>query len=315
VSRVLVTGAPGFIGRALVPALVTAGYEVRAAGRSLPAFAPPVETASHGDLDVNANWSPLLAGVEFVVHLAGIAHTGPGVQAVQYDRVNHQATAALADAARQVGVKRVVFVSTIRAQTGPRADHVLTEEDAPEPTDAYGRSKLAAEAALSRSGVDFTVLRPVLVYGPGAKGNLHTLARLAALPVPLPFGAFTNRRSLLSIDNLIAAITFVLGHPQSNRETYVVSDLQPVSLVQIVKALRAGMGRTPGLINMPPGLIRLGLTMFGRGRHWDQLGGQLIVNPGKLASAGWRPGTDTAPRLAAMARRSSFTTASVKTDC
>jgi nucleoside-diphosphate-sugar epimerase len=301
VSRVLVTGASGFIGRAIVPALVTAGYEVRAAGRSPLAFAPPVETASHGDLDANANWPPLLAGVEFVVHLAGIAHTGLGVPAVPYDRVNHQATAALADAARQAGVKRVVFVSTIRAQTGPRADHVLTEEDAPEPTDAYGRSKLAAEVALARSGADFTVLRPVLVYGPGVKGNLRTLARLAALPVPLPFGAFTNRRSLLSIGNLVAANTFVLGHPDSSRETYVVSDLEPVSLAQIVKALRAGMGRGPGLINVPPRLIRLGDTMFGRGRYWDQIAGQLVVNPGKLMIAGWRPEGDTAAGLAAMA--------------
>jgi nucleoside-diphosphate-sugar epimerase len=302
VSRVLVTGASGFIGRALVPALVTAGYEVRAAGRSTPSFARPVETASHGDLDADVDWLPLLDGVDFVVHLAGIAHTGPGVPEAQYDCVNHQATAALADVARQVGVKRVVFVSTIRAQSGPRADRVLTEEDAPEPTDAYGRSKLAAEAALARSGADFTVLRPVLVYGPGIKGNLRALARLAALPVPLPFGAFTNRRSLLSIGNLVAAITFVLGHPESSGETYVVSDLQPVSLAQIVKALRAGMGRGPGLINVPPGVIRLGLTMLGHSRTWDQLGGQLAVNPGKLAIAGWRPKTDTATELAAMGR-------------
>jgi UDP-glucose 4-epimerase len=301
VSRVLVTGASGFIGRALVPALVTAGYEVRAASRSAPSFAPPVEAASHGDIDAEVDWLPLLDSVDFVVHLAGIAHTGPGIPEARYDRVNHQATAALAGAARQAGVKRVVFVSTIRAQTGPRADRVLTEEDAPKPTDAYGRSKLAAEAALARSGADFTVLRPVLVYGPSVKGNLRALARLAALPVPLPFGAFTNRRSLLSIGNLITAITFVLGHPESSRETYVVSDLEPVSLGGIVKALRAGMGRTPLLVNVPPRLIELGLTMLGRGRYWDQLGGQLIVNPGKLVRAGWRPETDTAAGLAAMA--------------
>jgi UDP-glucose 4-epimerase len=314
VSRVLVTGASGFIGRALVPALVTAGYQVRAAGRRQPVFPPPVEAASHGDLDCPweqarlgllhkqtvVDWSPLLDGVDFVIHLAGIAHTGPGVTDGRYDRLNHQATAALADAARKAGVKRVVFVSTIRAQTGPRADRVLTEEDAPAPTDAYGRSKLAAETALARSGVDNTVLRPVLVYGPGVKGNLHTLMRLAALPVPLPFGAFASRRSLLGVGNLVDAITFVLGHPGSAGETYVVSDLQPVSLAQIVKALRAGMGRPPGLVNMPPGLIQLGLAMLGRGRYWDQLAGQLVVNPSKLVAAGWRPKMDAATGLAAM---------------
>jgi UDP-glucose 4-epimerase len=302
VNRILVTGASGFIGRAVVPALVAAGYGVRAAARGVPIFDAPVEAARHGDLGV-ADWPVLLDGIDFVVHLAGIAHTGPGVPAAEYDRVNHQATAALAEAARKIGVRRVVFVSTVRAQTGPRADHVLTEDDAPQPTDPYGHSKLAAEAALARSGVAFTVLRPVLVYGPGVKGNLRTLARLAALPVPLPFGAFTNRRSLLSVDNLVAAIVFVLGHSkESVGETYLVADLQPVSLAQIVKALRAGMGRPPGLLDVPPALIRLGLAVLGRSRHWDQLGGRLVVNPGKLAIAGWRPETETATGLAAMMR-------------
>jgi nucleoside-diphosphate-sugar epimerase len=300
VSRVLVTGASGFVGRALVPMLVTAGYKVRAAARHKPSFALPVETASHGDLDAGVDWQPLLADVDFVVHLAGIAHTGPGVPAAQYDRVNHLATAALAQAAQKAGVSRVVFISTIRAQTGPRADYVLTEDDAPDPTDPYGRSKLAAETAVARSGVDFTVLRPVLVYGPGIKGNLRTLARLAALPVPLPFGAFTNRRSLLGVDNLVAAIIFVLRHQQSSGETYVVADLKPVPLAQIVNALRAGMGRPPGLLRVPPAVIRLVLAMLGCSRYWDQLGGQLVVDPGKLVSAGWRPETDTASGLAAV---------------
>jgi nucleoside-diphosphate-sugar epimerase len=300
VSRVLVTGASGFIGRTLVPALVAAGYEVRAASRRPPVFAPPVEAAAHGDLGPDADWAPLLAGVDFVAHLAGVAHTGPGVPEADYDRFNHRATAALALAAWKAGVKRVVFVSTIRAQTGPQADHVLTEADAPQPTDPYGRSKLAAEAALAQSGVDFTVLRPVLVYGPGIKGNLRTLARLAALPAPLPFGAFTNRRSLLSAGNLASAIVHVLRHPECGGETYVVADLQPVTLAQIVKALRAGLGRPPGLLNVPPGFIRLGLTALGRGQQWEQLGGELVVNPAKLATSGWCPDTDTAAELAAI---------------
>jgi nucleoside-diphosphate-sugar epimerase len=302
VSRVLVTGASGFIGCAVVPTLVAAGYEVRAASRRLPTVAPPVEAAVHGDLGPDVDWLPLLAGVDFIVHLAGIAHTGPGAAEADYDRTNHHATATLAQAARKAGVKRVVFVSTVRAQTGPQADHVLTEADVPQPTDPYGRSKLAAETALAQSGVDFTVLRPVLVYGPRIKGNLRTLVRLAALPVPLPFGAFTNRRSLLGIGNLASAITHVLSHLESSGETYVVADLQPVSLAQIVKALRAGLGRPPGLLNVPPRLIRLGLTMLGRSRTWEQLGGQLVANPAKLVIAGWRPETDTAAGLAAMVR-------------
>ena len=128
------------------------------------------------------------AGIDAVVHLAGIAHAGPGVAEERYDRVNHRATAALAVAAHDAGVSRFVFVSSIRAQTGPAAERVVSERDTPRPTDAYGRSKLAAERAVAASGVPFTILRPVLVYGPGVKGNLRALMRLAALPIPLPFG-------------------------------------------------------------------------------------------------------------------------------
>jgi nucleoside-diphosphate-sugar epimerase len=306
VSLVLVTGASGFVGRALVPALVTAGHTVRAASRRAPGFAPPVEAAVHGNLNHGdpgaANWPVLVDGVDFIVHLAGIAHTGPGVPAADYDRVNHRATAALAAAARAAGTRRMVFVSSIRAQTGAQADHVLIEADAPAPSDAYGRSKLAAETAVARSGVDFTVLRPVLAYGPGVKGNLQALARLAALWVPVPFGGLANRRSLLGLGNLVSAITFALGHPDSSGETYVVADLQPVSPAEIIKALRAGLGRSPGLVTMPPGIIRFGLAMLGRRGSWDQLGGQLVVFPGKLLAAGWRPEADTIAGLTAMAR-------------
>jgi len=303
VSRVLVTGASGFIGRFVVPALLTAGYNVRAAARRTPVFAPPVEAATHGDLGAEVDWRPLIAGVDFIVHLAGIAHSGSGVAAARYDLVNHLATAALAEAARAAGVTRVVLVSTIRAQTGPRSDCVLTENDPPRPTDPYGRSKLAAEIALAHSGVDFTVLRPVLVYGPGAKGNLRALVRLAALPVPLPFGAFTNRRSVLSVHNLVAAIAHVLSHPASGGETYVVADLHPVSLADMVMALRAGLGMSPRLLNAPPELVRLGLAMLGRSRNWDQIDGQLVVDPSKLIAAGWRPDLDTAVGLGTMARQ------------
>jgi nucleoside-diphosphate-sugar epimerase len=303
VNRILVTGASGFIGRALVPALVTAGYGVRAAVRRMPAsFAPSAEVATHGDLGGDADWRPLLTGMDFVIHLAGIAHTGPGVAEADYDHVNHRATAELAEAARAAGIKRLIFVSTIRAQSGPASDRVLTEADEPRPTDPYGRSKLAAEFALARSGVPFTVLRPVLVYGPGVKGNLRTLVELAARPIPLPFGAFTNQRSLLSLQNLIAGIAHVLRHEASGGATYVVADPQPVPLADIAAALRAGLGRAPGLIAVSPGLVRLGLTLVGRSRNWEQLNSQLVVNSAKLMASGWQPNPDTKGSLAAMAR-------------
>ncbi len=210
----------------MVAALAAEGEEVHAAVRHAPEppFPSGVTVVHHGDLAEPVDWTPLLAGIDSVVHLAGIAHAGPGIAEERYDLVNHRATAALAAAAHAAGVSRLVFVSSISAQTGPAADHVVSEADEPRPTDPYGRSKLAAERAVARSGVPFTILRPVLVYGPGVKGNLRALMRLAALPVPLPFAALTARRSLVSLANLAAAITFVLRHDACAGETYVVAD-------------------------------------------------------------------------------------------
>jgi nucleoside-diphosphate-sugar epimerase len=304
--KVLVTGASGFVGRAVVAALAADGDEVRAAVRHAPVvpLLDGVAVALHGDLTEPVDWAPLLAGIDTVVHLAGIAHAGPGIAEERYDKVNHRATAALANAACAAGVARFVFASSIRAQTAPAADHVVTEGDEPRPTDPYGRSKLAAERAVERSGVPFTILRPVLVYGPGAKGNLRALMRLAALPLPLPFGALTARRSLLSLVNLAAAISFVLRHGACAGETYVVADPAPVTIAEIVAALRHGMGKNPGLVAVPPALLRLALTAFGRGGNWEQINGTLVADPRKLAAAGWRAEADTRGSLAEMMRSS-----------
>ena len=302
--KVLVTGATGFVGRAVVAALAADGNEVRAAVRHEPSPPLPraVAVASHGDLAGPIDWRPLLAGMDCVVHLSGIAHAGPGVAEERYDLVNHRATESLAVAAHGAGIARFVFVSSIRAQTGPTADHVVTEADEPRPTDPYGRSKLAAERAVQRCGVAFTILRPVLVYGAGVKGNLRALMRLAALPVPLPFGALAARRSLVSLANLVAAIGFVLRHDACAGETYVVADPAPVTIAEIVAALRHGMGRKPGLVAVPPPLLRLTLVAVGRGASWDQINGALVAEPRKLLAAGWRPERDTGDALAAMTR-------------
>jgi nucleoside-diphosphate-sugar epimerase len=300
--KVLVTGASGFVGRAMVAALAADGDEVHAAVRHAPAAAFPhgVAVVRHGDLAAPVDWAPLLTGIDAVVHLAGIAHAGRGIAEERYDIVNNRATATLAAAACAARVARIVFVSSIRAQTGPAADRVVTEADASQPTDPYGRSKLAAERAVQRSGVPFTILRPVLVYGPGVKGNLRALMRLAALPVPLPFGALAARRSLLSLANLAAAIGFVLRHDACAGETYVVADPAPLTIAEIVAALRHGIGKKPGLVAVPPALLRLALTALGRGGSWEQINGALVVDARKLIAQGWRAEADTQHALAAM---------------
>jgi nucleoside-diphosphate-sugar epimerase len=301
VTRILVTGASGFVGRALVTNLANGGHAVRAAMRQ-PAdvFPRSVEVVAVSDLTRPVEWRALLKGAETVVHLAGIAHAGPGIAEEAYDRVNRLATAELAQAAKVAGIRHLVFMSSIRAQGGPSSDAVVRETDQAHPTDAYGRSKLAAEDAVRAAGVPFTILRPVLIYGSGVKGNFARLMQLARKPWPLPFGLCRNRRSLLARQNLIDAIQFTLATPATRGETYIVADPEPLTLAEIVAALRAGEGRQPGLLPVPPAFIALGAKAFGRGEEWRRLGGAQVADPSKLLNAGWRPAVDTRQGLSVL---------------
>jgi nucleoside-diphosphate-sugar epimerase len=308
VTRILVTGASGFIGRALVAELAGAGHAVRAAMRQ-PAdvFPRSVEVVAVSDLTRPVEWRALLKGVETVVHLAGIAHAGPEIAEAAYDRINRLATAELASAARAMGLRHLVFMSSVRAQSGPSSAAVLRETSAARPTDAYGRSKLAAEDAVRGSQAPFTILRPVLIYGRGVKGNLARLLELARTSWPLPLALCRNRRSLLARENLIAAIHLVLNSTAVTGETYIVADPQPLTLAEIVAALREGAGRSPGLLPVPPSLLAVSLRAIGRADEWERLGGSLVAEPEKLLRAGWKPAIDTRAGLAALARASLVT--------
>jgi UDP-glucose 4-epimerase len=300
-NRVLVTGASGFLGRAAVAALADSGYSVRASVRRLPApaFSRGVEVVRHADFAQAVDWRPLLEGIDTVIHLAGITRSGS--RAEVYDRVNRQATAQLANAAAKAGIGHFIFISSIRAQSGPAADHALTEHDAPAPTDERGRSKLAAEEAVRASGVPFTILRLVPVYGPGMTGGLGLLLRAAASRLPLPIKDFTNRRSLLGIDNFIAALKFVLSSPSTRGEVYVVADPGiPPAVCDVIVTLRQALGRRPFVVRMPSHYLEIPLRMTRLGDLWHRFGGNLRVDPGKLIAAGWHPLHDTRAGLAAL---------------
>ena len=300
---VALTGATGFIGQYLLSELPKRGYRLRVLLRRPSAMTLTSASAVIGDLAHPQNMSQALAGVDAVIHSAGIAHAMSGVPEDDYRLLNTEATIRLAQAAQRAGVRRFVFLSSIRAQCGPIAGAVQTEAVAPQPTDAYGRSKLAAEQGLATLELDWVALRPVLVYGPGVKGNMAALMRLAQSRWPLPLGGLKARRSLLSLENLVAAIDCALASPAPLRRPLVVADPDALSLPEMIAAMRRGLGRQPGLIHVPVSLVATACRLAGREESFERAAGTLVADPAALRQLGWTPRISTQEGLAALMRR------------
>ena len=196
----------------------------------------------------------------------------------------------------------VVVKPVAGAQAGATADHVLTEDLAPQPTDAYGRSKLAAEQGLAALDLDWVALRLVLVYGAGVKGNMAELIRFARSPYPLPLGLLHAKRSLLALDNLVAAIDTVLTAPERLRRPLIVTDPKALTIPEMIAALRGGLGRRPGLIPVPLSLLQTALRVAGRSEIYQRLAGSLVADPSALSRLGWAPTVTTPEALASLAR-------------
>jgi len=299
---IALTGATGFIGQCLLRNLPKHGYRLRVLLRRPSVVPMECASAVVGDLARPQNMAAALADADAVIHSAGVAHAMSGLPEDDYRVLNTEATIALARAAQRAGVKRFIFLSSIRAQSGPTAEHVLTEDLAPQPTEAYGRSKLAAEQGLAELDLDWVALRLVLVYGSGVKGNMAELVRFARAPYPLPLGALRGRRSLLALDNLVAAIDTVLAAPGRLRRPFLVADPAALTIPEMITALRRGLNRSPGLIPVPPSLLEMGLRAAGRTEIYDRLAGSLVADPAALLRLGWTPPVTTAEALAALAR-------------
>jgi UDP-glucose 4-epimerase len=305
---VALTGATGFIGQHLLRELPKRGYRIRVLLRRPGVLPIEATSAVVGDLARPQNMAAALAGINAVIHSAGLGHAMSGLPQDDHRSINTDATIDLARAAHRAGANRFIFLSSIRAQTGPTADGVLTEDLEPRPTDPYGRSKLAAEQGLAQIPLDWVALRPVLIYGPGVKGNIARLIQLARSPYPLPLGGLKAKRSLLSLDNLVEAIDRVLAAPGPLRRPFIVADPEPLTVPEMIAAMRKGLGRAPCLISVPAFMLRAGLRAIGQRETYERLTGSLIADASALARLGWVPPVNTAAGLAALMRNSPLQT-------
>jgi nucleoside-diphosphate-sugar epimerase len=299
---IALTGGTGFIGRHLVRELSQRGYRLRLLLRRPSVLPPECAGAVVGDLARPQNMAAALAGAEAVIHSAGVAHEMSGLPEDDHRALNTEATIGLARAAQRAGVRRFVFLSSVRAQAGPTAAGVLREELEPRPTDAYGRSKLAAERGLAELDLDWVALRPVLVYGPGAKGNMARLIGLARSALPLPLAGLSARRSLLSLENLVAAIELLLAAPGPLRRPLIVADPGPLTVPEMIAAMRRGLGRKPGLFPVPTRLLEAALRAAGRGEIYQRLAKPLVADAAELVRLGWAPPVTTAAGLEQLMR-------------
>lgn len=294
-GRVLVTGASGFVGRAVCGELMRRGWQVRAAVREAARTPQGCEAAVVGDI-VGADWRTALSGVDAVVHLAARVHelTNAGSEAA-YDAVNAEATEALAMAAARTGVGRLVFMSTVKVH-GERTPtgKPFRAGDEPRPEDAYGRSKWRAEQALTavsaRAFLPVTIVRPPLVYGPGVGANFLRLVRLVASGLPLPFGSVDNCRSLIYVGNLASLVSDCVSAAEAAGRTLLASDGDDVGTPELVRRIGAALGMRVRLVPVPVSLLQAAAAAAGRRAELSRLVQSLAIDIGETRRVlGWHP--------------------------
>ncbi len=301
--KVMISGANGFVGRALCAHLGQRGLA------AVPAVRRPAGFAGEsvvGEIDGATDWTAALASCDAVVHLAArvhVMHDTAHDPLALYRATNTDATLNLARQAARAGVKRFVFVSSIKVN-GEGRDAAYREADAPAPEDPYAISKWEAEQGLRQlaqeTGLEVVILRPPLVYGPGVKANFRRLLDLVARGWPLPLGAIVNRRSLLYLGNFVDAIRVCLEHPAAAGQTFLIDDGRPVSTPELIRAIAQAMTRPPRLLPIPAGFLAFAGALLGKRAAVERLTGSLWVDSALIRTRlGWTPPYSMAAGLAA----------------
>lgn len=296
-SRILITGATGFVGKSLVPFLQSAGHEVRCAVWKKADWLD-AEQVLINKLELHTDWSETLQNIDIVIHLAARVHImndDAQCSLQEYCKVNSIATRTFAEQAAAFGVKRFIFLSSVKVIgefSSPGAP--FNEDSIVHPEDPYAHSKWLAENYLQelsqRSAMEVVILRPPLVYGPQVRANFLKMLQMVKRGWPLPFGAVTNTRSLIYIDNLVSAIHAVMTNPKAANQVYLVADDDAFSLAQLLRALANEMDSSLKLLPFPVSLLQWSFRLIGRNDLNTRLFSSLEVSNKKIKSQlGWTP--------------------------
>ena len=292
---VLVTGASGFVGRRLCARLVEDGrFQVRGTTRRPYSLPAGVESVVVGDLGPDTDWTAALSGVSVVVHLAArvhVMHDAAADPLAEFRRVNVAGTETLVRQAVAAGVRRVVYLSTVKVNG---ESGTLSEADPPRPQGPYAVSKYEAEQVLQRmtreAGIETVTVRAPLVYGPDVRANFRALVRVVRSGVPLPFGAVRNGRSLVALDNLVDFIITCATHPAAAGETFFVSDGDDLSTAELIRRIARAFGRSARLLPVPESLLYAAAAIAGRRTAAQKTLGSLRVDISKAKRIlGWVP--------------------------
>ncbi|NQV56422.1 MAG: NAD-dependent epimerase/dehydratase family protein [Rhodospirillales bacterium] len=298
-SRILITGATGFVGRALAAELRKAGHLLSGTTRRPNLGQGPSDVPLYqiGEMGPDTDWSTAISGAEIVVHLAARVHVmkeTSNQSLALFRATNTDGTRRLAETAARAGVRRFIFLSTVKVMGEETAGAPFKETDSAMPSDAYAISKWDAEQALTdisvRAGMEAIILRPPLAYGPHVRGNFLSLLKICARGFPLPLASINNTRSLLSVGNLASAIATAAAHPAAANGAYLLSDGEDLSTPDLIRRTAHALGRKARLYQLPIPLLEAAGALIGRREAIKRLTGSLSVDSAKFAATfGWRP--------------------------